>query len=108
MAGKLKDDQIRWVLSLDAKGVQGELVKVSSVISRLKQENKELEKEMKAAGKAMNDAERAMNRMEDAGKTNTKQYERAKISYQQNAAALVELKGKIEQNNKAIGEENKK
>jgi len=41
---KLKDDQIRWILSLDAKGVQGELVQVSSAIDKLKKDNVSLNK----------------------------------------------------------------
>jgi len=101
---KLKDDQIRWILSLDAKGVQGELVQVSSTINNLKEENKGLQQEMKTAEKAMNDAAAAMARMEDAGKTNTKQYQDATETYNSNAAALVELKSKIDQNNQSIEE----
>ena len=108
MAGRLQDDKIRWVLSLDAKGVQGELVQLSSSINQLKQNNSDLEKEMKKAQKAMDDAEKAMIRLEDAGKTNTKQYQYATESYHSNSAALVELKSKIEQNNKAIKEGNAK
>ena len=108
MPGKLRDDQIRWILSLDAKGVQGELVQVSSAIGRLKKENADLSKEMKAAEQAMNEAEKAMIRLEDAGKTNTKQYQYAKESYNSNAQALVELQGKIDQNNKSIEEEKAK
>jgi len=101
---KLKDDQIRWILSLDAKGVQGELMQVSSLINKLKDENKGLQQERKAAEKAMNEAATAMARMEEAGKTNTKQYQYATESYHSNAAALVELKSKIDQNNKSIDE----
>ncbi|MDR0865336.1 MAG: hypothetical protein LBO74_10470 [Candidatus Symbiothrix sp.] len=49
MAGKLKDDQIRWVLSLDAKGVQGELQTFSSVVANTTKENEKLNDELKAA-----------------------------------------------------------
>mgnify|MGYP000968913066 CR=1 FL=1 len=37
---KLKDDNIRWILELDAKGVQGELNTLSSSTDRLKKENR--------------------------------------------------------------------
>jgi len=99
---KLKDDQIRWILSLDAKGVQGELVQVSSVINKLKKENSDLEKEMKAAEKAMNQAEKAMIRLEEAGKKGTKQYQYAKVAFDQNAEALKDLSAEIDKNSKAI------
>jgi len=101
---KLKDDQIRWILSLDAKGVQGELVQVSSVIDRLKKENSDLQKEMKTAEKAMNDAEKAINKLTESGKTNTKEYQYAKTSYEQNAQAIRELQSQIEKNNASINE----
>ena len=32
MASKLRDDEIKWVLNLDAKGIQGELQKITSEI----------------------------------------------------------------------------
>lgn len=35
MARKLKDDEIKWILDLDAKGVQGEINKLSGKIREL-------------------------------------------------------------------------
>jgi len=102
MAGRLKDDQIRWILSLDAKGVQGELVQVSSVIERLKKENSDLAKEMKFLEKEMESASKAMNRLEASGKSNTREYQLAVEAYNLNSQATKELNSKIEQNNKSI------
>ena len=99
---KLKDDQIRWILSLDAKGVQGELVQVSSVINKLKKENSDLEKEMKKAEIAMNQAEKTMMRLIDAGKTNTLQYQLAKKEYESNKKTLSDLRAEIELYNREI------
>ena len=101
---KLRDDQIRWILSLEAKGLQGALVEVSSKIDMLKKENSDLEKEIKKAQKAMDEAEKAMTRLESAGKTTTKEYRYAKEAFDQNAQSLNELKSKIDQNNQSIKE----
>jgi len=99
---KLKDDQIRWILSLDAKGVQGELVKVSSSIDTLKKSNADLAKEMKEAERAMNEAGKAMQKMEESGKTASKQYQYASTSFHQNAEAVRELQSQIDKNNQSI------
>jgi len=96
------------ISDLDAKGVQGEPVHVSSAINKLKQENADLSKEIKDTEKYMNDALKAMARMEEAGKTNTKQYQYAKESYNSNAQSLIELNAKIDQNNKSIDEQKAK
>jgi TP901 family phage tail tape measure protein len=99
---KLKDDEIRWVLSLDAKGVQGELRTLSSATERLKNDNKSLKDEMKAASKALDESEKAMVRLEEAGKKTTKEYRYAKESFTSNSAAVAELKKQIEANTKSI------
>ena len=99
---KLKDDHIRWILEVDAKGVQGEIQKLSSVSVQLTNKNKELTKELQTAEKAMNSAEKAMLRLEAAGKTTTKEYERAKVSFDQNAEAVGVFRKQIDNNTKAI------
>lgn len=104
---KLKDDHIRWILEVDAKGVQGEIQKLSSVSVQLTKKNKELSIELKAAEKAMNSAEKAMLRLEAAGKTTTKEYERAKVSFVQNAEAVETFRKEIDNNTKAIKANNK-
>ncbi len=105
---KLKDDNIRWVLELDAKGVQGELTTLSSSTDRLKKENRELSVEMKKAEKNMRDAEKSMAKMEASGKTNTDQYRYAKEAMESNSAAVQDFSKKIQENNKSIDNNNQK
>ncbi|MEA4975739.1 MAG: hypothetical protein VB046_08395 [Paludibacter sp.] len=105
---KLKDDNIRWILELDAKGVQGELNTLSSSTDRLKKENRELSVEMKKAERNMRDAEKSMAKMEARGKTNTDQYRYAKEAMESNSAAVQDFSKKIQDNNKAIDDNNQK
>jgi septal ring factor EnvC (AmiA/AmiB activator) len=74
MAGKLKDDEIRWILSLDAKGVQAELQKISSSTNRLIADNKFLKEEMKAIEKQIKATEKEMIRLEKVGATSSIKY----------------------------------
>ncbi len=103
---KLKDDQIKWILSLDAKGVQSELVKTSSASQKLTDDNKKLQAELKKSTKDMNDAEKAMDRMEAKGDTTSKSYQRAKIAFDQNTATVQKLTSQIQTNNNTIKQNN--
>ena len=108
MAGRLREDHIRWILSLDAKGVQGELVQVSSTINRLKEENINLKKQMDGVEISFETASKSLQKLEDSGKKNTKQYEIQSKLVKNYSDKIVELSSKIEQNNKSISEERKK
>lgn len=103
---KLKDDQIKWILSLDAKGVQSELVKTSSASQKLTDDNKKLQAELKKFTKDMNDAEKAMDRMEAKGDTTSKSYQRAKIAFDQSSTSVQKLTSQIQTNNNAIKQNN--
>ena len=74
MARRLRDDEIRWVLNLDAKGVQGEFQKLSSATAKLTQENKNLAGSNRETEKEMKGLERQMKKLEKTNQTNTKTY----------------------------------
>ncbi len=99
---KLKDDYIRWILSLDAQGVQKEIATTSSVINKLTAENKQLTAEMRAIEKQIASAEREMRKLEDAGKMNTKTYKNVKLIWEQAKGELNEYSKKIAANKAEI------
>lgn len=101
---KLNDDQIKWVLSLDAKGVQGELDSLSSRSIQLTNENKKLTAELKQVDKWLRDAEKDMLKYSQAGDTTSKSYQRAKESFEQFSTSAENLRQQIVANNKAIKE----
>lgn len=100
--GKLTDDQIKWVLSLDAGGVQGEINKTIGSIRELEKEGVALKNSMKDAEKGMKDAAREMEKLTKAGKENTPAFAAAKKMYQDNAADLKELTGRLKENESAV------
>ncbi len=99
---KLTDDQIKWTLILDAKGVQGEINKLSSDIRRLEQDNRNLEGAMASTRKELAENEKEMQKLEKAGKTSSDRYK----ELQNNSSALRdnirELKKEIDSNNQSI------
>lgn len=108
MSSKLKEDQIKWVLNLDAKGVQGEVQKLSNTIRSLTDENKYLNKEMRDASKQMNAAEKEMHKLEKAGRTHSKAYQEVRGTYESAKAEVAGYKTQLEKNNKTIDEHNNK
>lgn len=101
---KLKDDEIRWILSLDAKGVQSELTGISSKSIQLTNENKILTAELKQVDKWLKEAEKDMLKYSQAGDTTSKSYQRAKTSFDQLNQSAANLRQQIVANNKAIRE----
>jgi hypothetical protein len=101
---KLKDDEIRWILSLDAKGVQSELTGISSKSIQLTNENKILTAELKQTDKWLKEAERDMLKYSQAGDTTSKSYQRAKTSFDQLNRSAANLRQQIVSNNRAIKE----
>lgn len=108
MANKLKDDEIRWILSLDAKGVQGELKTTSSVIQRLTDDNKKLEAELKLATRQMAEAEKEMKKLTAAGKEDSEAFREAEATYKSAADEVADYTKRIRDNKKAIEENNAK
>ncbi len=108
MANKLRDDEIKWILSLDAKGVQSQLVGLSSKSKELTDENKKLGTELKAVEKDMDRLQKQMAKMSADGDTASKSYIRLKNAFEQVADDANDLRKQIDANNKSINENNRK
>lgn len=106
MANRLQPDEIRWILSLDAKGVQSELHSISSDTQNLQDQNKNLVSDLKETEKWLVRAEKEMQRLEKAGDTTSVTYQRASASFHQLSADAESLRTQIEANNEAIRENN--
>lgn len=74
MARKLKDDEISWVIDLDAKGAQGEINKLSGAIRDLERENSKLQKTIQATEAEYSRTSSSLTRLYHAGKQNSEQY----------------------------------
>ena len=105
---KLKDDHIRWYLDLDAKGVQGEIQKLSSSTVKLENDNKRLAMEMAEAKAQIKDTEKEMRRLEKAGKDQSSQYKQLQSTLESAQSDVVVYTTKIRENTQAIDDNNKK
>ncbi|WP_352422278.1 hypothetical protein [Proteiniphilum sp.] len=104
---KLRDDHIRWILDVDAKGVQKEIQTLSSNINRLKKENEELSVTTGKVQKALNANEKEMLKLEKAGQTMSDRYKSLiAITAGQNDI-IARNTAKIRENDAAIKENNK-
>jgi hypothetical protein len=108
MAGKLKDDEIRWILSLDAKGVQAEFQKISSSTNKLVADNKMLKAELQAIEKQIKATEKEMARLERVGATSSIKYKELQGTLASAKGDMTDFTVRMQQNTKAIEENNKK
>ncbi|MCL1942235.1 MAG: hypothetical protein FWF54_01605 [Candidatus Azobacteroides sp.] len=106
--GKLRDDEIRWILSVEAKGAQGEIQNFASVIHKAAEENKMLKLEMKEVSAQVNKAAAELEKLEKKGDTSSRTYQDINKVFQEAQGELSRLKQKFEENNKVIDQNNQK
>lgn len=108
MAGKLRDDEIRWILSLDAKGLQSEIVNVSTKAQDLTKTNEKLGAELKVVEKDMDSLQKQISKLSAAGDTSSEKFERLKKEFTQVSNDADILRGQIDANKTSIDNFNKK
>jgi len=104
----LKDDHIKWILDLDAGGLQKELTLISTKSNALAQDNIRLGKEIKEVTKQMNDAEKQMIKCTKAGDTSSNTYHEAAGTYREAKVELADYQKRVESNTKTINDNNTK
>lgn len=105
---RLTDDHIRWILDLDAKGIQGELNKLSSQSRQFVDDNRRMNIEIKAAEKQMKEAEKTMTRLSKAGLTNSTAFREAERTYQSASNEITSYRQRIAENTRALEENNQR
>ena len=108
MARKLSEDQIRWILDLDAKGVQGTLAQVSSSTLNLQKANRQLSEAIRATEKEIAEMEKQLLSLEKAGKKNSAEYKNLSQQILDSRQSNADFRREIAQNEKTIAENNKK
>lgn len=104
---KLKDDHIKWVLEMDAKGVQSEITTLSSLSKELEADNKRLQAEYAAAAKQMKETRKELERLTKAGKEDSEEFKELEATLESVSSDMTDYKRKIVENTRAI-EQNKK
>lgn len=101
---KLSEDQIKWALSLDAGGVQGEINGLNSSIYQLEQTNKTLNGSLKETQKELQAMQKEMEKLEKTGQTNSTRYTELSKKFSETQKAANSLSNEIASNNKKIQE----
>ncbi len=104
--GKLRDDEIKFILNLEAKGLQAEIGKSSAAIKKFAQENKSLQSEMNLANKYLKETERQMKSLERSGKKNSSTYRDLKSTYETTKEEITDYNERIVENNALIDKNN--
>lgn len=104
---KLKDDHIKWILELDAKGVQSEITTLSSLSKELEADNKRLQAEYAAAAKQMKETRKELERLTKAGKEDSDEFKELEATLESVSSDMTDYKRKMVENTKAI-EQNRK
>lgn len=100
MAKKFKEDEMKWILSVEATGAQAEIQSFSSTIQRLKKENREYADSTREINKVVKEQEKEMRKLEKQGQQNSNTYKKLEKS-------VAEAKHNIDQNTTAINTNNK-
>lgn len=99
MGKNLSNDEIKFILSLEASGLQAEIGKSSAAIDKFAEENKALQGELKKLNKEMRETERQMLYLEKASKTNTEEYKNLSNAYESTKKKIAETNTVIAENN---------
>lgn len=105
---KLTPDEIKWILSIDAKGANKEIAVTSSEINKLTQANKVMAADMKAAERQIKETEKAMEKLANAGKEDSEAFLELKATRDSARADIDDYTRKIGDNNRSIAENKKK
>lgn len=105
---KLRNDEIRWILSVDAQGAQAEVQKFASSIDRLKKENKELAEFTNQAKESLKKQKEELRELAQQGKKNSAEYQQLSKEIARTKDDIDDNTKAVAANNKAIDEQNKK
>lgn len=102
---KLTDDQLRFIIDLEAGGAQGQINSLQAEISKLDAQNSKLQKSLSSVNSELSKQEKQLQKLEKSGKQNTDAYKKLQTSVEQNRQKQNQL-GKELQHNQNIIDKN--
>lgn len=88
MVRRISEDEIKWILSLNAKGAQGEINTLTGEIRNLEKEQKSLTDETNRLNKENDSLAAKMEKLREKGAENSAQFQQLSKRYQENQADL--------------------
>ena len=99
---KLSDDQIRFIIDLEASGAQGKINSLQAEISKLEAQNSKLQKSLSSVNSELSKQEKQLQKLEASGKQNTDTYKKLQSSVEQNRQKQSQLGAELTRNQNII------
>lgn len=100
--GKLTDDQLRFIIDLDASGAQGQINTLTASISELEKANKEYADANRETQKEIAAMEKELSKLAKAGAVGTEKYNKLTKAIQDSKQNIAENEKEMRKNNTAI------
>lgn len=105
---KLTDDQLRFIIDIEANGAQGQINSLSAEIGKLEKQNASLTSSLNKVNNELTKQEKKLAKMEAAGKTNTAAYKQLAQSVEANRQKQAQLTTQLKQTQNALDKDREK
>ena len=99
---KLTDDQLRFIIDIEATGAQGQINTLNAEIGKLEKQNASLSKSLTSVNSELSKQEKQLIKMEKAGKQNTDEYRKLQAATEANRQKQAQLNAQLKQNQNVI------
>lgn len=105
---KLTDDQLRFIIDIEATGAQGQINTLSAEIGKLEKQNASLSSSLSKVNNELAKQEKKLAKMEAAGKTNTAAYRQLAQAVEANRQKQAQLTTQLKQTQNALDKDREK
>ena len=106
--GKLTDDQLRFIIDIEATGAQGQINTLNAEIGKLEKQNASLSSSLSKVNNELTKQEKKLAKMEAAGKTNTAAYKQLAQAVETNRQKQAQLSTQLKQTQNALDKDREK
>lgn len=106
--GKLTDDQLRFIIDIEATGAQGQINTLNAEIGKLEKQNASLSSSLSKVNNELTKQEKKLAKMEAAGKTNTAAYRQLTQAVETNRQKQAQLSTQLKQTQNALDKDREK
>ncbi len=104
---KLTDDQLRFIIDIEATGAQGQINTLSAEIGKLEKQNASLTSSLTKVNNELTKQEKKLAKMEAAGKTNTVAYRQLAQAVDTNRQKQAQLSNQLKETQNALNKDRK-
>ena len=105
---KLTDDQLRFIIDIEATGAQGQINTLSAEIGKLEKQNASLSSSLTKVNNELAKQEKKLAKMEAAGKTNTAAYRQLSAAVDANRQKQAQLSTQLKQTQNTLDKDREK